>query len=299
MIFTILGNVLNKDRGGKDMKKLIFACLICLAALISVAQAEDKFILLASTIGPVDAGIVPLLEDRFEKESGIRVRHVGAGTGEALKMAEQGSFDLVLVHARALEEKFVDSGFGTERIPLMYNDFVIVGPVADPAAIKGTKSAAEALQKIASAGAPFVSRGDNSGTHVAEMELWAKAARKPAGPWYLVYEKGNEGNGPTLKYADQKSAYTFMDRATYLSLKDKISLVVLVEKDDALLNRISLIPVNPKKFSRANYHDAMAFVKWLTSPAKGQKIIEEFGKEKYGTPLFFPDSVDWRTARSK
>jgi tungstate transport system substrate-binding protein len=284
------------------MKKLIFACLVCLAASVSgltLAQAEEKFILLASTIGPVDAGIVPLLENRFEKESGIRVRHVGAGTGEALKMAEQGSFDLVLVHAKTLEEKFVGNGFGTERIPLMYNDFVIVGPAADPAGIKGTKSAAEALQKIASSGAPFVSRGDNSGTHVAEMELWAKAALKPAGAWYLVYEKGNEGNGPTLKYADQKGAYTFMDRATYLSLKENLKLVVLVEKDDALLNRITLIPVNQKKFARANYKDTMTFVKWLTSPAKGQKIIEEFGKEKYGTPLFFPDSDEWRAAHSK
>jgi tungstate transport system substrate-binding protein len=284
------------------MKKLIFACLVCLAASVSgltLAQAEDKFILLASTIGPVDAGIVTLLEERFEKESGIRVRHVGAGTGEALKMAEKGNFDLVLVHARALEEKFVAGGFGTERIPLMYNDFVIVGPAADPAGIKGTKSAAEALQKIASSGAPFVSRGDNSGTHVAEMELWTKAGLKPAGAWYAVYEKGSEGNGPTLRYADQKGAYTFMDRATYLSLKENLKLVVLVEKDDALLNRISLIPVNQKRFSRANYPDAMTFVSWLTAPAKGQKIIEEFGREKYGAPLFFPDSDEWRAAHRK
>jgi tungstate transport system substrate-binding protein len=288
--------------GGKAMKKLIFACLVCLAVSVSgltLAQAEEKFILLASTIGPVDAGIVPLLEDRFEKESGIRVRHVGAGTGEALKMAEQGSFDLVLVHAKTLEEKFVGNGFGTERIPLMYNDFVIVGPAADPAGIKGTKSAAEALQKIASSGAPFVSRGDNSGTHVAEMELWAKAGLKPAGSWYAIYEKGNEGNGPTLKYADQKGAYIFMDRATYLSLKESLKLVVLVEKDDALLNHITLIPVNQKKFSRVNYQDAMEFVKWLTSPANGQKIIAEFGTEKYGTPLFFPDSNEWRAAHRK
>jgi len=284
------------------MKKLFFVCLVCLAVSISAltfAQAEDKFILLASTIGPVDAGIVQLLEERFEKESGIRVRHVGAGTGEALKMAELGSFDLVLVHARSLEEKFVRNGFGTERIPFMYNDFLIVGPVDDPAGIKGIRSAAEALQKIAAQGAPFVSRGDNSGTHVAEMELWKKAGLKPAGSWYAVYEKGNEGNGPTLKYTDQKRAYTFMDRSTYLSLKEKISLVVLVEKDDALLNYISLIPVNPKKFTRLNYRDTMTFVKWLTSPAKGQKIVQDFGKEKFGAPLFFPNSDEWQAAHKK
>ena len=283
-------------------KKLLFAGLVLVALSISArtfARAEDKFILLASTIGPVDAGIVPLLEERFEKESGIRVRHVGAGTGEALKMAEQGSFDLVLVHAKALEEKFVNNGFGTKRFPLMYNDFVIVGPDTDPAGIKGTKSAAEALKKIAATGATFVSRGDNSGTHVAEMELWTKAGLKPAGSWYAVYEKGNEGNGPTLKYAAQKGAYTFMDRATFLSLQQSIKLVVLVEKDDALLNFITLIPVNQKKFARANYQDAMTFVKWLTDPANGQKIIEDFGKEKYGAPLFFPNSDEWQAANKK
>ena len=283
-------------------KKLLFAGLVLVALSISArtfARAEDKFILLASTIGPVDAGIVPLLEERFEKESGIRVRHVGAGTGEALKMAEQGSFDLVLVHAKALEEKFVNNGFGTKRFPLMYNDFVIVGPDTDPAGIKGTKSAAEALKKIAATGATFVSRGDNSGTHVAEMELWTKAGLKPAGSWYAVYEKGNEGNGPTLKYAAQKGAYTFMDRATFLSLQQSIKLVVLVEKDDALLNFITLIPVNQKKFARANYQDAITFVKWLTDPANGQKIIEDFGKEKYGAPLFFPNSDEWRAANKK
>ena len=283
-------------------KKLLFAGLVLVALSISaltVARAEDKFILLASTIGPVDAGIVPLLEERFEKESGIRVRHVGAGTGEALKMAEQGSFDLVLVHAKALEEKFVNNGFGTKRFPLMYNDFVIVGPDTDPAGIKGTKSAAEALKKIAATGATFVSRGDNSGTHVAEMELWTKAGLKPAGSWYAVYEKGNEGNGPTLKYAAQKGAYTFMDRATFLSLQQSIKLVVLVEKDDALLNFITLIPVNQKKFARANYQDAMTFVKWLTDPANGQMIIEDFGKEKYGAPLFFPNSDEWQAANKK
>jgi tungstate transport system substrate-binding protein len=284
------------------MKKLFFVCLVCLAVSISgstFVQAGDKFILLASTIGPVDAGIVPLLEERFEKESGIRVRHVGAGTGEALKMAEQGSFDLVLVHARSLEEKFVKNGFGTERIPFMFNDFVIVGPADDPAGIKGIKSAAEALQRIAAKGAPFVSRGDNSGTHVAEMELWTKAGLKPVGSWYVVYEKGNEGNGPTLKYTDQKGAYTFMDRATYLSLKENIKLVVLVEKDEVLLNYISLIPVNPKKFAQVNYQDAMAFINWLTAPEKGQKIVQEFGKEKYGAPLFFPNSVEWQAAHKK
>jgi tungstate transport system substrate-binding protein len=282
------------------MKKMFFLFITALTVSISsltFAQAGDKFILLASTIGPIDAGIVTVLEDQFEKDTGIRVRHVGAGTGAALKMAEKGSFDLVMVHAKSLEEKFVKDGYGTKRIPFMYNDFVIVGPASDPAGIKGMKSATEAMNKIAEKGAPFVSRGDKSGTNVAEMGLWSKAGVKPAGSWYTVYEKGSEGNAATLKFTDQKGAYTFMDRATYLSLKDKIKLVVLVEKDKDLLNFISLIPVNPKKFPEVNNADAMTFVKWLTAPDKGQKIVRDFGKDKYGSPLFFPDSDAWKDAR--
>ena len=259
----------------------------------------SKFILLSSTIGPIDSGIVGLLEDEFEKEAGIRVRHVGAGTGAALDIARKGNVDLVLVHAKSLEEKFVNEGFGTERIDLMYNDFVIVGPSNDPAGIKGMKLATEALKKISERKATFISRGDKSGTHVAEMELWGKAGIKPSGSWYVIYEKGAMGNVPTLRYTDQKEAYTVIDRATVLSLRDQIKLVVLVEKDDALLNYMTLIPVNPKKFPRANYEDAMVFVRWLTSPEKGQKIIRDFGKDKYGSPLFFPNSKEWRSLQGQ
>jgi len=283
------------------MRKVFSFVLFCLMlSLPFTAQAQPKgFILMASTIGPIDAGIVAALEDQFEKESGIRVRHVGAGTGEALKISEKGNVDLVMVHAKSLEEKFVADGFGTERIPLMYNDFVIVGPAADPAGIKGMKTAAEALKTIAGKGVPFISRGDKSGTHVAEMELWAKAGVKPSGAWYTVYEKGKEGNAPTLKFTDEKEAYTVIDRATYLSLKDKIKLAVLVEKDEALLNFISVIPVNPKKFPKVNSKDTMKFVKWLTDPEKGQKIIVEFGVDKYGSPLFFPNSTAWQALQAK
>ena len=213
---------------------------------------ENKFVLLASTIGPIDAGIVGALEEGFEKETGIRVRHVGAGTGAALKMAEKGQFDLVLAHAKSLEEKFVKDGFGTERIPLMYNDFVIVGPAADPAGIKGMKTSAEALRTIAAKKATFVSRGDKSGTHVAEMDLWKGAGIQPSGNWYVVYEKGSSGNIPTLRYANEKQVYTVIDRATYLSLKKEINLAILVENDKAMLNFMSLIPVNQAKFPRVN-----------------------------------------------
>jgi len=249
---------------------------------------------LSSTIGPVDSGIVDVLENSFEKETGIRVRHVGAGTGAALNIAQKGNVDLVMVHAKSLEEKFVQEGFGTERIDLMYNDFVIVGPSEDPAGIKGAKNATDALRKIVDKGAVFISRGDKSGTHVAEMVLWEKAGMKPSGVWYKVYEKGSEGNVSTLRYADKNKAYTFIDRATYLSLQKMIGLVILVEKDKDLLNYISLIPVNPKRFPKVNYDDTMIFVKWLTAPDKGQAIIKDFGKEKYGNPLFFPNSKEWR-----
>lgn len=276
---------------------LAAAMCIVLGACADSTAVEHSFILMASTIGPIDAGIVDALEQPFEAETGIRVRHVGAGTGAALDMAKTGQFDLVLVHAKALEEKFVADGYGTERIPLMYNDFVIMGPPSDPAGINGMAKATEALKKIAAKQAPFVSRSDRSGTHVAELELWEKAGIKPAGPWYKIYEKGASGNGPTLRYTDQQQAYTVMDRATYLKLKNEIKLRVLVEKDADLLNYISLIPVNPKKLSRVNHEQAMVLVKWLTSPDKGQVIIRDFGKDKYGTPLFFPNSKEWQSGK--
>jgi tungstate transport system substrate-binding protein len=262
-------------------------------------HAAKGFILMASTIGPIDSGIVSVLEDQFEKDTGIRVRHVGAGTGAALKISEKGEVDVVMVHAKSLEEKFVAEGYGTERIPVMYNDFVIVGPASDPAGIKGMASAAEALKKIAEKQAHFVSRGDKSGTNVAEMGIWELAGIKPSGSWYEVYVKGNEGNAATLQYTDSKGAYTFIDRATWLSLQDKIKLPILVEKDEALLNYISIIPINPKKFPKANYKEAMEFVKWLADPNKGQKIIVDFGMDKYGSPLFFPNSPEWQALQGK
>jgi len=272
--------------------------LILLILMPVLAFAQDRsFILLSSTIGPIDSGIVAALEDAFEKETAIRVRHVGAGTGAALNIARKGSVDIVMAHARSLEEKFIQDGYGTERIDFMYNDFVIMGPSSDPAGIRGMKKGTEALRVVSEKKVPFVSRGDKSGTHVAEMELWSKAAIQPQGSWYEIYEKGTEGNARTLRYTDEKEAYTFMDRATFLSMKKDIKLQVLVENDVLLLNFISLLPVNPQKFPRVNHEGVKAFVKWLTDPAKGQKIVEEFGKDKYGSPLFFPNSKEWREAK--
>jgi tungstate transport system substrate-binding protein len=267
--------------------------LVLLSPIWCGAQSSG-FILLSSTIGPIDSGVLDLLENEFEKETGIRVRHVGAGTGAALEIAKKGNVDLVMVHAKSLEEKFVQEGFGTERIGLMYNDFVIVGPANDPAGIKGMKSGPEALKIISEKEVVFVTRGDRSGTHVAEMELWQKVGIKPQGSWYYTCPRGAEGNVPTLRHTDKMEAYTFIDRATVLAMQKEIKLAVLVEKDEALLNFISLIPVNPQKFPKVNYTDTMKFVKWLTSPEKGQKIIADFGREKYGNPLFFANSTEWR-----
>jgi len=277
----------------------ITVLLILIWSSLALAADGDKFVFLSSTIGPVDSGIVSTLEDQFEKETGIRVRHVGAGTGAALKIATKCNIDLVQAHAKSLEEKFIADGYGIERIPLMYNDFVIVGPADDPAGIKGTKTAAEALKKIKDKGSLFISRGDKSGTHMAEIGLWEKAAIKPEGAWYSVYEKGSEGNVATLKYTNEKAAYTVIDRATYLSLKDQIKLGILVEGDEALLNFISLIQVNPAKCPKVNATDTKAFIAWLTSPSKGQLIIRDFGKDKYGSPLFFPNSLEWQKANKK
>ncbi|MDD4334573.1 MAG: substrate-binding domain-containing protein [Desulfotomaculaceae bacterium] len=251
-------------------------------------------VLLASTIGPVDSGIVAALEDSFEKKTGVKVGHVRAGTGAALKIAESGTFDLVMAHARALEEKFIAEGFGAKRIDLMYNDFVIIGPASDPAQINGLQTSAGALKKIRDTHSLFISRGDNSGTHVAEKGLWQTAGLSPSGEWYRVYEKGFEGNVKVLKYADEQNGYAIIDRATYLTLKNDIVLKVLVEKDESLLNYISLIPVNPERFPNVKNKLAMQFVDFCTS-VEGQTIIRDFGKDKYGEPMFYPNSAVGKT----
>jgi tungstate transport system substrate-binding protein len=253
---------------------------------------------MASTIGPIDAGIVAALEDAFRQRTGIDVRHAGAGTGAALDMAKTGSFDLVLVHARRLEDEFVAAGFGVDRRDVMYNDFVILGPASDPARIRGERSAATALAKIASARALFVTRGDQSGTHVKELEIWQKAGIKPSGSWYATFERGAAGNVPTTRYANERQAYVLMDRATVLTLKRDLRLHVLVEKDEDLLNHIAVIRVNPVRFPRVNAADAQRFVDWLVSD-DAQRLIQAFGVDRYGEPLFFPNSDAWRSKQRR
>jgi tungstate transport system substrate-binding protein len=272
---------------------LLLVFLVVWAGTAPADPAQPKKIMLASTIGPIDAGIVGALEQAFFKKTGIAVEHTGAGTGQALKMAETGKYDLVLVHAKALEEKFVADGFGTKRYDLMYNDFVVLGSASDPARIKGMKDAATALRKIAQAQALFVTRGDKSGTHVKELEIWKKAGIEPQGSWYQVYPEGAKGNAATLAFANEQQAYIIMDRATYITLKPKITLQVLVERDEALLNYITLIPVNPARFPQVHHAETMQFVDWLQG-REAQLIIRDFGKDKYGEPLFFPNSAEGR-----
>jgi len=260
---------------------------------VATPAAPRDVLLMASTIGPIDAGIVGALEDAYFAKTGVLVRHAGAGTGAALEMTKRGGFDLVMVHARSLEDKFIADGFGVDRRDVMYNDFVILGPAADPAGIKGEKQAVNALKKIAQTQTLFVTRGDNSGTHVKEVELWQRAGIKPAGAWYVTYEKGASGNAPTTRYANERGAYLLMDRATYLTLKKEIALQVLVEKDPDLLNFIAVIRMNPAKFPRANTAEAKAFVDWLVSD-DAQRRIKAFGVDRYGESLFFPNSDEWR-----
>jgi tungstate transport system substrate-binding protein len=260
---------------------------------IGPASGQPKIVMMASTIGPIDAGIVAALENAYLKRTGVVVRHAGAGTGAALQMAKSGSFDLVMVHARALEDRFVADGFGVDRRDIMYNDFVILGPASDPARIRGERRAVDALRKIEAAGARFLTRGDNSGTHVKEVELWQAAGIAPGGAWYLRAERGAAGNAPATRDADARQAYVLMDRATYLTLKGEISLQVLVERDPALLNYIAVIRVNPARLPRVNVEGARAFQDWLVSE-EAQQLIKAFEVDRYGEPLFFPNSDDWR-----
>lgn len=253
------------------------------------APAEEAPpVLLASTIGPIEAGIVGALEDGFHRQTGILVRHIAAGTGQALRIAREGRADLVLTHAPQMEAEFVAAGFGAGRYPLMYNDFLVLGPAADPAGVRDAGLAAAAFRRIAAAAAPFVSRGDRSGTHVKELELWAAAGVSPREPWYRVYERGAMGSTATLRFAEQIQGYTLVDRAVYLSARARgLNLDLLLSGDPALRNEFALIPVSPGRFPRAQHEAARQFVAWATGP-EGQRLIRQFGCDRYGEPLFFP-----------
>ncbi len=269
--------------------KRIITVLFLLALLISACSSKpaNPNLILATTTSTQDSGLLDALVPLFEEESGYIVQTVAVGSGEAMKMGEEGNADVLLVHAPSAEAAFMENGFGRDRLLVMHNDFVIVGPAEDPAGINGMGSAAEAVAAIYDKGAPFITRGDDSGTHKTEIALWKSAALDPAGrAWYL--ETG-QGMGASLTVASEKGAYILTDRATYLAAKGNLQLEILVEGDTSLLNVYHVITVNPAKWPKVNYHGALAFANFMVSDA-AQKIIGEFGVDKFGEPLFYPDA---------
>lgn len=256
------------------------------AAIASPTPPASPNLILATTTSTQDSGLLDVLVPLFEQQTGYTVKTVAVGTGEALKMGQDGNADVLLVHAPASEQTYMDGGYGKDRLLVMHNDFILVGPAADPAGIKG-ESPTDALAAIAAAGAPFISRGDDSGTNKKELDLWKKAGIDPSGQaWYT--ETG-QGMGATLTVASEKDAYTLTDRATYLANKSNLQLEALVQGDPSLLNIYHVITVNPDKWPKVNYAGALAFANWLVSAAT-QKLIGDFGVDKYGQQLFVPDA---------
>jgi tungstate transport system substrate-binding protein len=269
--------------------KLRFARIACLVLTLACAPSASaqRFITVASTTSTEQSGLFKHLLPIFEQKSGIEVRVVALGTGQALDLARRGDADVVFVHAKAAEEEFVREGHGVRRFPVMYNDFVIIGPKSDPAGIEGGADAPAALQKIKNASAPFVSRGDRSGTHIAEVNLWTIAGidiAKEKGPWY---RETGQGMGPALNMASSMNAYLLADRATWLAFDNRGELTVLVEGDKRLLNQYGVMLVNPEKHPTVKRADGQAFVDWLVSP-DGQAAIAGYKIE--GEPLFFPNA---------
>jgi len=249
---------------------------------------KDRQIILATTTSTYDSGLLDQIIPAFEKETGYKVKPIAVGTGEALAMGKRGEADVILVHSREAEDEFVTQGYGTQRRDVMHNDFIVIGPKGDPANIKGL-TAAEAFMAIFRNEALFISRGDDSGTHKKEIFIWEKMGLNPQGDWYI---ECGQGMGETLRIADQKQAYTITDRGTFLAQEENLSLIILVEGDSILFNPYGVICVNPEKFDHINinYGGASAFANFITS-SQGQAIIKNFGLDKFGQPLFYPDVI--------
>ena len=263
---------------------LALVAIVCVLA-VSPAPALDKSIVVASTTSTQDSGLFGHILPLFKQKTGIVVRVVARGTGQALDTARRGDADVVFVHAREAEEKFIAQGFGVKRYSVMYNDFVIIGPKDDPASIKGARNVAFALQTIKAKGAPFISRGDRSGTHIAELNLWKAAGidiKKEAGPWYKSI---GQGMGAALNVAAATGAYVMSDRGTWISFKNKDDLVIAVEGDKLLFNQYGVILVNPAKYPRVKKELGQQFIDWLISD-EGQKAIADY--KVNGEQLFWP-----------
>ncbi len=285
---------------GRQSLRTLCAALLLIALLAACRPPSAATLRLATTTSTDDSGLLEAILPDFEERYNARVEVVAVGTGQALALGEAGDADVLLVHDPAREQAFVAAGHGTQRYDVMYNDFVILGPPADPAGVAAASSAAQALQAVARAQAPWASRGDQSGTHSKELSLWDAAGLEPDphDPWYASL---GQGMGATLLYAAERGAYTLSDRGTYLSMAERLDDLTILfggpsidqNPDPALYNPYGVIPVNPQKDPAIQYELAMQFVQWLTS-VETQQRIAAFGLEQYGQPLFYPNSESWR-----
>ncbi|PJK29857.1 substrate-binding domain-containing protein [Minwuia thermotolerans] len=269
--------------------RTIIGLTTALTVITGVASADDRFITLASTTSTENSGLFGHILPKFTSESGIEVRVIAVGTGQAIRLASNGDADVLFVHHKPSEQKFVAAGHGVARHEVMYNDFVIVGPAADPAGVRGMTKAGEALAKIAGAEAPFASRGDDSGTNKAERGLWRKAGQEPHGGTQSWYREMGSGMGATLNAAVSMGAYTLSDRATWISFANRGQHEILVEGDPALFNQYAVMLVNPARHPHIKAKQGQAFIDWLLSP-EGQHAIAEFRVQ--GQQLFFPNAGD-------
>lgn len=259
----------------------------------SAASEPPGRLVLATTTSTENSGLLAYILPDFETKYNARVEVIAVGTGQALELGKNGDADVVLVHARAKEDAFVAEGYGVNRQDVMYNDFIIVGPPDDPAGVRGMTDVAASFARLAESGSPFISRGDDSGTHTKEKAIWAKAGIEPEGDWYI---SAGQGMGAILTMADEQLSYTLSDRATYLARTlEGIDLVILVEGDPMLFNPYGVIAVNPELHPNVNYGLATQFIEWFTS-VETQKLIGGFGVAEFGQPLFVPDSEPWRAA---
>jgi tungstate transport system substrate-binding protein len=266
---------------------IVALSLVVTASTAFAGEVKQKNLILATTTSTQDSGLLDVLIPIFEKQTGYFVKTIAVGSGQAMAMGQKGEADVLLVHSPEAELKFMAEGNGVNRQLVMHNDFIVVGPPADPVTVKMSKSAAEGFKKIALGSALFLSRGDNSGTHSKEKGLWKAAGVNPEGQSW--YQQTGLGMGQTLNVAAEKKAYTLADRGTYLALKKTLGLDVLLEGDPLLLNVYHVMEVNAAKWPKVNTFGAKAFVDFMISQ-KTQKIIGAFGVDKYGSPLFFPDA---------
>lgn len=258
--------------------------LALLALAADPAAGAEKILRLATTTSTENSGLLKDLLPRFERDMGYKVHVISVGTGKALRMGRDGDIDVVLVHAPAAEQRFVADGHGVDRRDVMYNDFIVVGPAADPAGVRGERDAAAALRRIAERGAIFVSRGDDSGTHKKERDLWQAAGVKPSGKWYLETGQGME---QVLLMAGELGGYAVTDRGTWLAIRNKLPLQISSEGDTRLFNPYGIIAVNPARYPDTNYEGAKALIAWITS-SSGQTSIADF--KVNGAPLFVPSA---------